>query len=137
MVDGRTQKQSHFERGVFEEYPNLERKTVPLGSTYYVTDIYPHGCSKRTLWIDIPLDSNQPPRVYADGPDGIEDSPHRYMDPCGGRKWLCLWYPGDPPERQWKPEHGLLALLGLARIHLTKEGIYRRTGEWPGEEVPH
>lgn len=131
------QDRHHFERGVFEEYPEFERTVVPEVCTRYVTDVRPHGFPKRQIVIDIPLDSNQPPRVYADGPEGIEDSPHRYMDAQGGRKQLCLWYPHDPPERRWRPEDGLLALLGLARIHLTKEGIYRRTGEWPGEEVPH
>ena len=134
------ERRLHFERGVFEQYPEIERKTVFGAFTRYVTDVRPHGCPKRRVLIYIPMDGDQSPEVYADGP---EDSPHRYWDPWGGRKLLCLWYPDDPPERKWRPQDGLLALLGMVRIHLTREGIYRRgiaergSADWPGEEAPH
>ena len=46
-------------------------------------------------------------------------------------------YPGDPAERRWKKEDGLLKLLDTAVQHLFKEYWYRDTGEWLGEEAPH
>lgn len=72
------------------------------------------------------------PQVFADGPT---TSPHRY--PTRARTRLCLWYPGDPPERVWTIDRGLLALFGTAAHHLFKEGWWRETGEWLGEEAPH
>lgn len=69
------------------------------------------------------------PRVYADGPT---ESPHRYEDGS-----LCMWYPRDPLARRWSFGDGLHALLGQIAVHLVKEDIWRRTGEWPGAEVPH
>lgn len=72
------------------------------------------------------------PEVYA---DGATTSPHRY--PGRGRTHLCLWYPSDPPERRWVPEDGLLRLFGMVQTHLFKEGWWRETGEWVGDEAPH
>lgn len=73
------------------------------------------------------------PIVLADGPD---DSPHRYIYRTT-RSRLCLWFPGDPPERRWVPEDGLLHLFGIATTHLIKEAWWRETGKWVGEEYPH
>jgi hypothetical protein len=73
------------------------------------------------------------PVVIADGPD---DSPHRYVKGAD-RRQLCLWYPGDPAEQRWLPTDGLLALFGIATMHLFKEAWWRETGEWVGEEYPH
>lgn len=75
------------------------------------------------------------PRVFADGPAGAEASPHRYA--ARGRTELCLWYPGDPPERSWSPEDGLLQLFGLIGEHLFKEAWWREHHVWLGEEYPH
>jgi len=50
---------------------------------------------------------------------------------------LCLYYREDPSERRWLPEHGLLGLFGLGRIHLANEHEWRRSGKWPGEDAPH
>lgn len=72
------------------------------------------------------------PELYADGPT---TSPHRY--PARGRTHLCIWYPSDPPERRWVPEDGLLRLFGMVQTHLFKEGWWRETGEWVGDEAPH
>jgi hypothetical protein len=54
-----------------------------------------------------------------------------------GRNTLCMWYPKDPPDRQWNREDGLLKLVDTARAHLFKELYFRETGEWLGEEVHH
>lgn len=69
------------------------------------------------------------PRVFV---DGSTDSPHRYPD-----KSLCMWYPYDPPDARWWPTDGAAELLAHIAAHLIREQWWRRTGEWPGEEVPH
>jgi hypothetical protein len=69
------------------------------------------------------------PGVFA---DGSPDSPHRYDD--GG---LCMWHPTDPDARRWCFGDGLVDLLDTVRAHLLREAIWRETGDWPGDEVPH
>lgn len=64
--------------------------------------------------------------VFADGPT---ESPHRY-----GERRLCMWYPADPPELRWLPEHRLVGLIEMARLHLFREEYWRRTGGWDGGE---
>lgn len=81
------------------------------------------------------LPAQEYPRVFA--VPGAS-SPHRM--PADGA--LCLWYPHDPPERRWRPAHGLLALIDLARDHVFFEDHWRATGgrrggEWLGDEQPH
>jgi hypothetical protein len=61
--------------------------------------------------------------------------PHRYAD--RGRTRLCVWHPGDPVDRTWVPEDGLLVLFGMLAEHLFKEAWWREHGEWLGEEYPH
>ncbi len=50
---------------------------------------------------------------------------------------MCVWYPGDPPERRWVPDDGLLMLFGMVAEHLLKEAWWREHHEWLGDEVPH
>jgi len=55
---------------------------------------------------------------------------------------LCLYYPGDPPERRWTCELGLLVLLNLVAEHLFAELHWWATrgshgGEWILDEAPH
>lgn len=74
------------------------------------------------------------PRVFADA--GME-SPHRMPDDS-----LCLFYPGDPPDRRWTSELGLLTLLDLTGDHLFFETYWRHTGghqggQWLAPEAPH
>lgn len=76
------------------------------------------------------------PRVLTSDVD--VHSPHRL--PSDGA--LCLYYPLDPPEQRWRPEHGLLALLDLVQSHLFYEEYWRasgghRGGVWIGHEQPH
>lgn len=75
------------------------------------------------------------PRVFSctRGP-----SPHRMPKDDA----LCLYYPLSVPERRWRPENGLLALIDLARDHVFFEDHWRATGgdpdgEWLGAEQPH
>jgi hypothetical protein len=74
------------------------------------------------------------PRVYA---DAGADSPHRMPDGS-----LCLFYPGDPIERRWRADLGLLTLLDLTADHLYFETYWRHTGgtaggQWLGPEAAH
>jgi hypothetical protein len=73
--------------------------------------------------------------------DGPRESKHRNPpfedDVFGKSAELCVYYRHDPDERRWLPEHGLLGLFGLGRIHLACEHEWRRTGKWPGEDAPH
>jgi len=99
---------------------------TPVTLTFYgVPPYYCYGLPPR----DYPL-------VHADL--GAE-SPHRLPGDA-----LCLYKPVDPPERRWRAEHGLLALINLTRRHLFLEdgwrltGGYgtggRRKGVWAGDE---
>ena len=99
------------------------------GGVRYRWCVTPPGCERRQVRIEFPIIAPRHPRVYADGPS---DSPHRYDDGS-----LCMWYPRDPLDRRWVFDDGLLALLGQVAAHLVKEHIWRATGRWPGEEVPH
>lgn len=44
------------------------------------------------------------------------------------------WDPSDPPELRWLPEHRLVGLIEMARLHLFREEYWRRTGGWDGGE---
>lgn len=75
------------------------------------------------------------PRVFA---STTAASPHRMP----GDGALCLYYPRSAPERRWRPENGLLALIDLVRDHVFFEDHWRDTGghlggEWLGAEQPH
>ena len=74
------------------------------------------------------------PRVFADRGAA---SKHRMPDDS-----LCLYYAGDPAERRWTSERGLLSLLDLTGDHLFLEDHWRTTGgvhkgQWLGPEAPH
>lgn len=73
--------------------------------------------------------------------DGPRTSKHRnppFEDGVFGKSaTLCLYYRQDPEERRWTPEHGLLGLFDIARVHVTNEHIWRRDRQWPSEDAPH
>jgi hypothetical protein len=94
--------------------------------------VEPNGYEPRLVTIEFERRAPKVPAVFADGPTTF---PHRFS--TRGRTHLCLWYPDDPPERVWVADQGLLALFGIAAHHLFKEGWWRETGEWLGEEAPH
>jgi hypothetical protein len=81
------------------------------------------------------LSPQEYPRVFS---CTLGPSPHRMPDGS-----LCLYYPRSAPERRWRPENGLLALIDLARDHVFFEDYWRDTrdedgaGEWLGAEQPH
>lgn len=103
-------------------------KKYPGGFTLLFT-LAAHGVPTRHVTITFPRGSPTDPKVVVDGPT---DSPHRYADGT-----LCMWYPGDPPERRWRLADGAAALVANIAAHLVREEWYRTTGEWLGEEVWH
>ncbi|WP_286968129.1 MULTISPECIES: nucleotidyltransferase domain-containing protein [Arsenicicoccus] len=54
-----------------------------------------------------------------------------------GPEMLCLQYAGDDPALLWLWEDGLGDLLTRVRLHVLSEEVFRREGQWPGEELPH
>ncbi|MBF6603993.1 MAG: hypothetical protein IVW53_00205 [Chloroflexi bacterium] len=76
----------------------------------------------------IELDERRAVQVTAEGWHG----PMRHTF---GANRLCMWYPKDPPNRQWNRADGVLKLVDTAVAHLFKELYFRETGEWLGEEV--
>jgi hypothetical protein len=50
---------------------------------------------------------------------------------------LCLQHPDDDPGLLWLWEDGLGRLLTRVRVHLLCEETWRRSGRWPGVELPH
>jgi hypothetical protein len=98
----------------------------------YDVDLEIPGYERRHVTVEFERKYWWSPSVFADGPTGHEASPHRY----GGRR-LCLWYSGDPVDRRWEPDDGLLVLFGMIAEHLFKEAWWREHGEWLGEEYPH
>ena len=85
-----------------------------------------------------PFEGNEP-WVYA--LDGPRNSLHRNPPFDDGKQGvsasLCLYYSGDPGERRWTAEYGLLELFDLARRHLAAEHIWRTRRRWPIEEAQH
>ena len=114
-------------------YPDLrfsrrQRRGVGAVYVYEVTVDVP-GYESRRVRIEFRARMARTPRIFTDGPT---ESPHRY-----GEHRLCIWYPDDDDDQRWVPEDGLLALLGMAAMHLFKEAYWRENGEWLGDEAPH
>lgn len=116
---------------------HYERRQGRAGPrTRYVCSVNVPGYDPRVVTIEFEHANPSHPRVFADGPSGYDDSPHRY--PERGRTRLCIWYPSDSPDRTWIPDDGLLSLFGMATEHLFKEAWWREhNGEWLGDEHPH
>lgn len=87
------------------------------------------GLPPRGVRVTFTKGSPEHPKVYVDGP---ADSPHRYPD-----GHLCMWFPWDPPANRWTLSDGAPVLLADIAVHLIREEWYRKTGEWPGQEVDH
>jgi hypothetical protein len=85
-----------------------------------------------------PFEGNDP-WVYAlDGPrDSLHRNPPRDEGTTNQSASLCLYFSGDPDERCWSAEYGLLELFDLARRHLAAEHIWRTTKKWPFEDAAH
>lgn len=125
-------------------YGNRLRVTERSGVLEYRIDLDVHGPQELTEVVivfaaDPPyqtygLPPQDYPRVWADR--GLA-SKHRMPDDA-----LCLYYPGDPPERRWTSDKGLLDLLDLVVDHLLYESYWRATGgpdggRWLGDEAEH
>jgi hypothetical protein len=50
---------------------------------------------------------------------------------------LCLQHPDDDPALLWLWSDGLGRLITRIRLHLLCEETWRRTGQWPGVDLPH
>ena len=118
-----------FERGVRSIFPDLRGRPLPRWGFRYTLTVPVPFYGRRRLTIVFPSYSSVP-FVFADGPT---DSPHRYDDTGS----LCLWYPKDPASRRWVFGDGLLDLVDLAVAHLFREGWWRETKDWLGDEVRH
>lgn len=131
-------RRAQIESGARHAFSDLRSKRIQGRNgprARYTAAVSVPGYDPRRVTIE--FDYNQPsrPHVFADGPSGYDDSPHRY--PERGRTRLCIWYPSDPDDRRWIPEDGLLALFGMTAEHLFKEAWWREHGEWLGDEHPH
>lgn len=131
-------KRRRLEQSARLAFPDMfigrARRAGKLYDVYILAMDVP-GYGHRRVQIEFLHKLGQNPAVFVDGPLGQAGSPHRYPERDGSR--LCIWYPGDPPDRQWLPEDGLLALLGMIQEHLFKEAYWRENGVWLGEEAPH
>lgn len=119
-----------FERGVKAAFPAFRSRFGHGGGGYTVhVDVDIPGYDPRRLTIVFDRENRAVPRVFADGPS---KSKHRYPDGS-----LCMWYPSDPDDKRWVRDDGLVALIGLAILHLFREAWWRETGHWLGPEAPH
>lgn len=79
-------------------------------------------------------------RIELEEEQAVRVTPEEWSGPMKhtfGANQLCMWFPRDPPGRQWDRSDGLLKVVDTAVGHLFKELYYRETGEWLGEEAPH
>ena len=121
-----------MEAGIRSRYPGIEVSETAKSLSYEL-DLDLEVYEPRR--IRIVFKANEPAscvEVFADGPT---ESPHRYDE-----RRLCMWYPADPPDLRWLPEHRLVGLIEMARLHLFREEYWRRTGgrnggEWLGPEI--
>lgn len=115
-----------MEAGIRSRYPSIEISRSAKRLTYELEldlEVYEPRRIRIVFKADEPTSCVE---VFADGPT---ESPHRY-----GERKLCMWYPADPPELRWLPEHRLVGLIEMARLHLFREEYWRRTGGWDGGE---
>jgi hypothetical protein len=120
-----------FERDARRELGALHRSDArrPRRLVYELVVDVPVHDDRRRVRIEFPAAGAVVPSVFVDGPD---DSPHRYADGS-----LCMYHPGDPPERRWMPNDGLAALVDCIRTHLFQEAEARARRGWPGDEASH
>lgn len=131
-------RRARIEAGARRAFPDLgyrrcQSRSGPVHTYEIILEV--PGYENRRVWVEFAPPLSNSPRIYADGPSGPDASPHRFSD----RRWtrLCVWYPGDPPERRWVPDDGLLMLFGMIATHLLKEAWWREHSEWLGDEAPH
>ena len=143
---------AELERSSLREDPTISRLTAEeieangdlrahVGPDFTPADVLgyraladgPFGRYRIVALFLLPPDRRSPHVLCLDGPRGLDASEHR-----NGPVELCLYFPGDPPERRWRPRDGLLRLFDLARQHLVGEYLARQPGgKWPFEEAPH
>ncbi|MBL8930203.1 MAG: hypothetical protein JNL54_08785 [Kineosporiaceae bacterium] len=75
---------------------------------------------------------NREALVYPIGP------PRQWLHRNRGHpRKLCLQHPSDDPSLLWDWDDGIDVLLTRVRLHLLSEELWRRTGQWPGVDLPH
>lgn len=115
----------------------LERRGVPalymLG--YGAVAEGPYGIVRLAALFPADPFRGGDPEVFA--LDGERRSLHRNGGEDGTSAHLCLYFPGDPDERRWTVDYGLIGLFDLARRHLACEHVWRATDQWPTEDAPH
>lgn len=131
-------RRARLEAGARRAYSDL--RSARLRGTHgtrtrYCAQVVIPGYESRLVTIEFEHTNPLSPHIFADGPSGYDDSPHRYA--TRGRTRLCIWYPSDPSDRKWVPDDGLLVLFGMAAEHLFKEAWWRETDEWLGDEHSH
>ena len=113
-----------MEAGIRPRYPGVEVSKTAKSLSYELEldlEVYEPRRIRIVFKADEPASCVE---VFSDGPT---ESPHRY-----GERRLCMWYPADPPELRWLPEHRLVGLIEMARLHLFREEYWRRAGGWDG-----
>jgi hypothetical protein len=131
-------RRARLEAAARAAYPGLryrrrQRASGPVDSYQFVQAV--PGYEDRRVTVEFDRRYWWAPRIYVDGPSGVDASPHRYPDRARSR--LCVWHPDDPADRTWVPQDGLLMLFGMIAEHLFKEAWWCQHGEWLGEEYPH
>ncbi len=125
-----TWKRLRLERDAKEAFPDLVGGATapwPDGEIVYRVTVHVADYGPQSVRVHFPnLTKILLPSVFLD-----QDlaSPHRYR---GGS--LCIWDPDDVAERKWHPGEGLKVLLEMVAVHLFKEGWWRETGEWLGDQ---
>lgn len=132
--------------------PELVAAALNEGALWGVRDVVGKplcgiaGSATLTLWPPLQAEREGFPservRIVATGDREVFTYPlgpqRRWLhrDPGHPRK-LCLQHPDDDPSLVWVWDDGLGQLLTRVRLHLTSEELWRRTGKWPGVDLPH
>ena len=132
---------------VFDD-PHAVADTIAVGQPLVVLEVLEH-MDRRVQF----LGTFQPPAAFVR--DGYptekalivvtRSGPPRAIPVGSARAWqhrngpleLCLWFDGDPRGLRWEWDDGFASYVGIVHRHLTYEEYWRRTGQWPVEDVPH
>lgn len=125
-----------------ERVRRLARHEEDLGDHYAFERVSTNFRLQAFVWrvpVTIPVyDEDYVLRIELDERRAVSVTAEGWRGPLRhtfGANTLCMWFPKDPPNRQWDRADGLLKLVDTAVAHLFKELYFRETGEWLGEEV--
>lgn len=127
---------------VAERVHRLARLEEGLGAHYAFDRISTNLRLQAFAWrvtVNVPVyDEEHVLRIELDERRAVSVTAEGWRGPMRhtfGANTLCMWFPKDPPDRQWNRADRLLKLVDTAVAHLFKELYFRETGEWLGEEV--